>query len=94
MDEVEIRSKIIDVLLNPSNDWRNIVIAIAKKHPEIVIEAGESITESDLPELDAFILRGEKIQAIKYLRSKRNIGLKEAKEFCDERDIVLRGFIQ
>jgi len=91
MTEEETRGKIIDVLLNPANDWRNIVISIAKKHPEIVIEAGECITDTDLPEMDAFLLKGEKIKAIKYVRSQRSMGLKEAKEFCDEREYVLKG---
>ena len=91
MDEAQVRGAIIDVLMNDQNNWRDMIITLAKTHPKLIIGIGTSLTQNNLPEMDGLIRRGEKIKAIKYVRSETGMGLKEAKELVDERCSLLAG---
>lgn len=70
-------SEVIDVL-SVEQDWKRMVINIAKKHPKLVCHAATD--ESWMVEARALMTAGEKIAAIKYCRSMTGMGLKEAKE--------------
>lgn len=68
-------------------DATKIAVALAQKHPQIFIEL---FRETNTPppdkwmqDLIGMLYRKEVVTAIKYLRDKTGIGLKEAKDVCD-----------
>lgn len=77
----------IDLLMSPDIDYREIVIEIAKKHPDILMEAAQTI-ENEVPwkvEVDISLRAGLKIDAIKRWRQATGLGLKEAKDAVEIR---------
>lgn len=88
--------QVIDVLLDDSTDFRAIVIAIAKKHPKLVLDSMPKDPEPEwLREVDAHLASdapGRKISAIKLWRAHTGAMLKEAKEAVEARQAA-KGFI-
>jgi len=65
-------------ILSTDQNWKQVVIEIAKKHPKIVVDSATSNSWK----VEGKKIRDElsKIEAIKYCRNATGFGLKEAKE--------------
>jgi ribosomal protein L7/L12 len=81
-------SKVLDEV-SSGIDWKNIVLQVAEKHPEMVAKL---ITKSDTPDwvirvrdvvADPTRVGSNKIPAIKLLRELQGMGLKEAKNWVE-----------
>jgi hypothetical protein len=82
-DTVGIVNKVLDILLDPNTDFKAIVYQLARQDPEALIRL---TGKNDLmfPELRMYCESGQKIPAIKYVRSVAKMGLKDAKEFVED----------
>ena len=67
----------INIIMSNRNDWQEIVVRIAQKHPKMVVEAAK---EDWKKEAEAIYRGGDKIGAIKLWRTMTGLGLKEAKD--------------
>jgi len=65
-------------VLSTDQNWKQVVIEIAKKHPKIVVDSATS--NSWKAEGKRIRYELSKIEAIKYCRSMTGMGLKESKE--------------
>lgn len=71
-------------LLMVQNDWKDICVTIAQKHPKIFIEACPVKYSGDFEEAALREYRmGGMIPAIKYVRSVKGWGLKDSKAYVD-----------
>jgi ribosomal protein L7/L12 len=69
-------------VLTVEQDWKGLVVEIAKNHPAAVVNAAEALAEIDEPwkaEARSLFANGYKVDAIKLWRLKTGLGLKEAK---------------
>ena len=66
-------------LCSDEQNWKAVVIAIAKKHPKSVVEAINGVPWT-VEAKRLYLQEGEKIQAIKHCRAETGMSLKEAKE--------------
>ena len=86
-------SKFVEVLANYSYDPSEVSLKLAQKYPKIFMELIGPIDDKIDDKIDANkvfldgcinqIIRGDHIAAIKDLRTKCNLGLKEAKDIVD-----------
>jgi len=69
-------------ICSTEQNWKEMIIKIAKKHPKIVVDSAYS----NLWKIKGKQIRDEqsKIEAIKYCRSMTGMGLKEAKESVED----------
>lgn len=67
----------------PDMDYRTIVIALAKRYPNVLIELANGIKEDWHVNVLDLMKKGEKVQAIKETRYHTGYGLKEAKDVID-----------
>jgi hypothetical protein len=83
MNAQHIYQEAIDCLMAPTIDYRTIVIALAKRYPNVLIELANGTKE----DWHVFVLeqlkKGEKVNAIKETRFRTGLGLKEAKDIVD-----------
>ena len=90
-------SKAIDILVNSELDWKSIVVALAKKAPDLFVKLAEEVAPPHGPEmfgvkpdLKLYTQVGEelkfngKVPAIKMLRNALGCGLKEAKDYVEQ----------
>lgn len=86
----EYYARAIDILMEGGINAKAMVIAIAKKNPQLFCELYDSCDpeaqeRADLDrQLIALLSAGKIVEAIKLRRSKTGEGLKEAKGYCDE----------
>jgi ribosomal protein L7/L12 len=66
-------------MCSEEQNWKKVVIDIAKKHPKCVVEAIAGSTWK-VEARKLYLEQGEKIKAIKHCRAMTGMGLKEAKE--------------
>ena len=85
--EVSTLNRVIDILTNDNVDYKSIVIGLARKNPELLIELDNNHCER-FPELRSLCLQNSIIPAIKHVKALSDMGLKEAKEFVDEYRLV------
>lgn len=80
-----IQSQVIDILVRDNLDYRAIVIALAKRHPEVLVElAGPKATGPQWQkDVVAFVVAGNNVGGIKLYREKTGAGLLEAKRTID-----------
>ena len=67
----------INIIMSNRNDWQEIVVRIAQKHPKMVVEAAKKDWKK---EAEAIYRGGDKIGAIKLWRAMTGLGIKEAKD--------------
>jgi len=72
-------AKVIELIAVEQN-WKDIVIQIAKKHPKIVADAVYSVSTDWKTQAAAFMADGEKVKAIKLCRSMTGMALLEARD--------------
>ena len=87
----EIVDQLIDVLTNPNTDFKAIAMRIAKKNPEVFINAADNIANPSNtidPSLDNSILdllkNNNVVAAIRLYRNSTNSGLVEAKDVVEK----------
>lgn len=71
-------AKAIEIVTSNREDWHEIVVNIAKRHPKLVVEATQQPDWK--PQARGLVASGNKIAAIKLCRSATGYGLREAKE--------------
>lgn len=81
-------SRAIDLLMDNAVDYRKIVIELAKVNPGLFVELAtrNAPTPAHLQwhrKVHEHILQDEMVSAIKLVREKKSLGLKEAKDICD-----------
>jgi ribosomal protein L7/L12 len=68
-------------LCSKEQDWKDIVIKIAKHHPGVVFKAITGVNDDWKKKARTlYLTEGKKVEAIKYCRNETGMGLKEAKE--------------
>lgn len=76
--------QVIDILVADTIDYKNIAIQLAKFNPELFLRFHGKTTVKDwMREVIQYMKDGEKASAIKTLRANEGIGLREAKDICD-----------
>lgn len=95
---------VIDII-SQEQDWKAIVLEISKKFPQSVVDAANIasdkvptndavrqdivLQENALQVIDALLDARKRWVAIKMCRQLTKVGLKEAKEFCEQREAAL-----
>ena len=83
--KINYMKKAIDILMdkNLQNYCDQILIIIAKDNPSVLVKAFKKINPETLDETLIRMIKNNEtlIPCIKYLRSKTNTGLKEAKDY-------------
>lgn len=88
MSDIELHhyKRAIDIV-SEEQDWRGLVIQIAKTNPDVLLHAYASTETSqyinDL-EFKGYLVEGKKVNAIKRLRYLTGFGLKESKDIVDK----------
>jgi ribosomal protein L7/L12 len=68
-------------LCSQEQDWKDIVIKIAKQHPGVVVKAITGVNNGwKIEAKRLYFVAEDKIAAIKYCRAETGMGLKEAKD--------------
>ena len=80
------------MLLKQDLDYKELIYRLAATHPDILLRIIHMNVDIELQDTEDVILiqkvlslikAGQKIMAIKEIRAVKNMGLKEAKDFCD-----------
>ena len=79
-----LQNEIIDILTNDSINYKEIVVKLAKRDPNLLYAI---VTGDDRNEFETFIYnvyKNNKVGGVKEIRAKYGLGLKESVEFFNE----------
>ena len=79
----------IKIIAN-ENDWKEIVVRIAQKHPKMIVEVAkvaEAAKGGWKKEAEAIYRGGDKVGAIKLWRAMTGLGIKEAKDAVESLEL-------
>lgn len=82
----ELHSTVINFLFQEDVNYRDIVIEIAKKHPEVLVEiisSKKKVIYSWHQTVVAYIKENRRVEAVKLVREKLGYSLKEALDLCN-----------
>lgn len=89
----EAYSKAIDILMGGDVDYKAIAITLAKTCPEVFVEIAskrsafcqpDDLLEHFNNEIRSMMHKNQKVDAIRYCRTQTGMGLKEAKDYCED----------
>lgn len=79
--------KAIDILTDKNTDFRAVCIAIAKKHPSVIVNAYKNLDAPSMDNRMALYIRDNpsptKIPAVKWARNEFSLSLYDAKKLVD-----------
>jgi ribosomal protein L7/L12 len=81
-----LHADVIDLLMTTEIDYKRTVIELAKRHPAIfvkLVSTSKAGVEPWMADVRECMLVGAKVEAIKTIREKTGMGLKEAKDISD-----------
>ena len=95
METYKYYQRAIDIVLDDL-DWREICVTLAKENPKALCDAVDKLPEEGRGagfkrEIWRIVNDEGKIQAIKFVRDKKKLGLKEAKDMVE--DMIDRGMV-
>lgn len=87
MKVFNLQNEIIDILTDENTNFKDVVVALAKRNPEILyaIVKGDNRLEFEARIYNNYSDRGHKVQGVKLIREKYpHMGLKEAVDYFNE----------
>ena len=78
---MNLNHEIIDILTDEFLDFRGIVIALAKRNPEILYAIVKGDDQENFEDYIYNTYKNDKVRGVKYIREKTNMGLKEAVDY-------------